>query len=201
MNSKAWGMLLGVCLAAGVAAAPLMHANSDEMEADVSDAFGRATMIVQGLETMSTAAEPYAVQERSAAMPHGHAVKVAAAKAVKVEAAPAQAWAGRHIGPIERKTVFAVFQITVDETSPTSFDVSVISSDFCEEVVVKDRHTQKILAKQSKDDEKLFKVSIVGHALTDDIELSIAVLDPNDSNSLHYAAVPVLGGTDLKVNP
>ena len=204
MSSKFLLMLLGILGTAGIVRADAAglgpgHATPDDMKTAVADSFARATMIIQGLADMTTAAQPYALAQRSDggeahAKRHRHR---GAAKAALSSAAPKPAWQGRHIGPLERKTVFAVFQVTIDETSPTSFGLTVISSGFCEEVDVKDRHTQKVLAKESLDDEKLFKISVAGHALDPNVELSIGVLDPNDPDSLHFAAVPVLDGTGL----
>jgi hypothetical protein len=170
------------------------------MKTAVADSFARATMIIQGLADMTTAAQPYVLAQGSddgEAHAKRHRHRGGAAKAALSAAAPKTVWQGRHIGPLERKTVFAVFQVTIDETSPLSFGLTVISSGFCEEVDVKDRHTQKVLAKESLDDEKLFKISVAGHALDQNVELSIGVLDPNDSDSLHFAAVPVLDGTGV----
>ncbi|HTB22611.1 MAG TPA: hypothetical protein VK914_07895 [bacterium] len=178
------------------------HATPDDMELSVADAFDRATTVIQGLADMTTAAQPYDLgqadgdSEAHRARHHRHSP----AKAAAPLAVPGPVWRGRHIGPLERSTVFAVFQVTVDETSPHSFDVTVISSGFCEEVDVKDRGTQKVLATESLDDEKLFKVSVAGHALDGNVELSIGVLDPDDPDSLHFAAVPILGGTGLMLS-
>jgi hypothetical protein len=201
MSFRVWALLL-VWLAVGAEAAPWKSAREDEIEKDLDDSFARVTMIVEGLASLSTAPEPYALPAADGGGSSRPKPKAAIkAPPPKQSLPPTPAWIGRHLGPIERQTVFAVFQVTVDETSPTSFDVSVISSAFCEEVVVKDRRSQKVLATQSKDDEKLFRVSVFGHPLDESVELSIAVLDPNDANSLHYAAVPLLGGTGLELTP
>jgi len=185
--------------AAGADTAGPRHAGPDDMELSVADAFDRATTVIQGLADMCTPAQPYDVGHADGAgeARHRRRQSEGTAKAIRPLAAPAPVWRGRHIGPMERSTVFAMFQVTVDETSPNSFDVTVISSGFCEEVDVKDRGTQKMLATESLDDEKLFKVSVSGHALDQNVELSIGVLDPDDPDSLHFAAVPILDGTGL----
>jgi hypothetical protein len=201
MNSKLAALIVMVAVSGPLAAdgnTPA-HATPEDMEAGVSQSFSRATMLVQGLSALTTAADPYTIVDQTKQRPEPK--KKAAPVKVVPTVVPTPAWIGRHLGPLDRQTVFADFKITVNETSPKSFDVTVISSAFCEEVVVKDRHTQAILARQSFDDEKLVKVSVSNHPLDETIELSLGVLDPNDSNILNHASVPLLGGTGIHVTP
>jgi hypothetical protein len=108
------------------------------------------------------------------------------------------AFVGRHLGPFMRETVFSDFTVSVQETTPTAFLVSVISSEFCEEIQVKDSSSKAILAKRSLDDEKAFSIQVSGHALDDKVALSIGVL--RDGN-LNYAFLPLLEGTGVPPTP
>lgn len=193
------GLILfaGILRSGAITATP---ATPKEMDQDLDADFQRSAAIINGLSQLTTPAMPYKIEKvERHAVARRRKEKRAKAWVVKQLPTPVPAWKGRHIGPLDKETVFGSYQITVDETSPTSFDVTVISSAYAEEIVVKDRRTDKVLLRQSEDDQKFFKVSVTGHPLDNSIMLSIAVLDPNDNNSLHYAAVPLLGSTDLSV--
>jgi hypothetical protein len=198
-NFKCIALLLAVSARLAADGNTPAHATPQDMEDGVTQSFARATMLVQGLSALTTAADPYTVVDQTKARPEPK--KKAEPVKVVPTAVPTPSWVGRHLGPLDRQTVFADFKVTVVETTPKSFDVTIISSAFCEEVVVKDRHTQAILARQSFDDEKLVKVSVTNHPLDETIELSIGVLDPNDSNILNHASVPLLGGTGINITP
>lgn len=163
----------------------------------MKDAIAQATAILHGLKDMTTPAEPYQ-------LPAGRPSTFRSRRSRRPNRPSARsiaptAWKGRDIGPVKRTTVFGAFDVTIHEISPTSFQVSIVSVNYCEEIVAKDRKTGQVLAKKSLDDQKVFDVTVTNHPLDDDVVLSIAVDDANDPNNLYRALVPLLQGTDLEV--
>jgi hypothetical protein len=198
---------LGLVLAAGAARADDAPSGPPDREAGVKDAFAQAAAMIQGLSDLAPPAKVYRFKPEAQARarrvqgrapgraggrrPGPQPVAPAAVSGSAVSVSP-PAFAGRHLGPFNRRTVFSDFTVSVDETGPKTFTVSVVSSEFCEEVVVKDSSTKAILAKRSLDDEKAFSIQVSGHALDDKAALSVGVLK---DGSLNYAFLPLLTGT------
>ncbi len=63
---------------------------------------------------------------------------------------------------LHRSTVFGIFDLTVDETSPESFDLVVGSDEPAEEVQIQDRYTHAIVLERPLDDERVFRVHVPG---------------------------------------
>ena len=198
---------LGLALAAGMARADDAPAGPPDREAGVKDAFAQASALVQGLADMAPPAKLYRFKPEAQARARRTQLRapgrVASRRPSQQLGAPASvsgsaasvsptAFVGRHLGPFNRRTVFADFTVSVDETAAKAFTVSVVSSEFCEEIVVKDSSSKAILAKRPLDDEKAFSIQVSGHALDDKAALSVGVLK---DGSLNYAFLPLLTGT------
>ena len=209
VTSFSAALALGLALASATARANGPAAPPDR-EAGVQDSFAQATALIQSLADLAPPPKIYQFKPdalaRARRMRLGLASHtgakapvgpVAAAGAAAVPLSP-PAFVGRHLGPFKRQTVFSDFTVSVQETTPSAFQVSVISSEFCEEIQVKDSSSKQVLAKRSLDDEKAFSIQFNGHALDDKVALSIGVL--RDGN-LNYAFLPLLEGTGVAPTP
>ena len=100
-------------------------------------------------------------------------------------------FSGRHLS-LRKNTVFGIFDITVNETSPASFTMIVGSAEPAENVQVRDSGTGSILVDEPLDDEKVFTLSI-GRALTPKIVVSVSVVQDGNINKAYF---PLLGELD-----
>jgi hypothetical protein len=194
-------MVLAICL---LAIAPTRPANADasrnDMDAEVTDTFNQAKVIIQALQNLEAPPNVSPIKYRTTI---NKSPDPLAAKKIKVNQNPPQtsaAWMAKHLGPDKRNTVFSSFVVSIDELTPTSYRVSVVSTEYCEEIQVKDRLTKKIIAWKNLDDEKAFSIDVTNHRLDKKFSLSIAVLK---EGNLNYAYVPLLdeGGDTEKINP
>jgi hypothetical protein len=179
---------------------PITHlgakATVKDMRDGVEDAFNQAKIIVQALQDLE--APPVSVLPE---LPKTKKQKLNGIQAYQnLPALTPQTTGLRRLGPFKRTTVFANFDLTVEELTETSFRVSVVASDFCEEIQVKEASTRIILAKHNLDDERAFSIEVRGHRLDQNLSLSIAVLK---EGSLNYAFVPLLDspGTNFGHEP
>jgi hypothetical protein len=97
-------------------------------------------------------------------------------------------FAGRHL-LLHESTVFGIFDLTVNETSPNSFSMIVGSAEPAENIQVRDRISKAILVDQALDDEKVFMVK-VGQALSPRIVISVSVVQDGEINKAYF---PLLG--------
>ncbi|MGH7441615.1 MAG: hypothetical protein ACREKE_02960 [bacterium] len=89
---------------------------------------------------------------------------------------------------LHRSTVFGIFDLTVTETGPRSFNLIVGSTEPAEDVQVQDRLNQEILVDQPLDDERVFRVRVPA-PLSPRIAISVSL---NQDGEIDRAYFPLL---------
>jgi hypothetical protein len=183
-NQIILGTVLGLILLA-----PAQGVFADTKQAAVADSFDWAGGIIDGLATLepepviqaTVTPEPEQVPSR-----RGHRHHDAAP--VPTPRPAAVVFAGRRF-TLQKNTVFGVFSVTVVETSPTSFDLAIVSDDPAENIEVKDSVTDKVCATRPLDDETSFTIHVPEH-LSPAIAVSVSVIQDGDINKAYF---PLLG--------
>jgi len=169
--------------------APAQGVFADTQQAAVADSFDWADGIIDGLATLEPALviqatatpEPKEVPSRRRHRHHD-------AAPVPTPRPAAVVFAGRRF-TLQKNTVFGVFSVTVVETSPTSFDLAIVSDDPAENIEVKDSVTDKVCATRPLDDETSFTIHVPEH-LSPAIAVSVSVVQDGDINKAYF---PLLG--------
>jgi hypothetical protein len=177
-----------LCLSIAMTSSPLLAnpASRKDMQDGVDDTFNQVEVIIQALQDLEGPPKSLALKFGYPKEKPNQRNRTSVAASGKMP----KPWQARHFGPFKRSTVFSNFNVCVDELSPSSFRVSVTSSEYCEDVQVKDRLTKKILARKNLDDENAFSIEVQNHGIENKYALSIAVLR---EGNLSYAYVPLLG--------
>jgi len=190
MNSNQ--IILGVILGL-IVQAPARATFADTQQAAVADSYDWADGIIDGLANLEPAPIVVATatpepEEQPSRRRHRHhdAVPAPTPRPTMV------VFAGRRF-TLKKNTVFGVFSVTIVETSPTSFDLSIVSDEPAENIEVKDSVTDKVCATRPLDDETSFTIHVPEH-LSPAIAVSVSILQDGDINKAYF---PLLG-SDLK---
>lgn len=95
---------------------------------------------------------------------------------------------GRHL-LLHKSTVFGIFDLTINETSPSSFTMIVGSAEPAENIQVRDRMSKVVLLDQPLDDERVFMVRIP-EALNPQVVASVSVVQDGNINKAYF---PLIG--------
>jgi len=166
---------------------------SQRQIAAVQDSFDWADGVITALGEL---APPFVPQPETQAWGHTRARrggKRSRHPKPAVQASAAPIFAGRRM-LLHQSTVFGIFDLTVNETSPNSFSMIVGSAEPAENIQVRDRVSKAILVDQALDDERVFVVQ-VGQALSPRIVVSVSVVQDGEINKAYF---PLLGG-DSKI--